>query len=63
MAEQIIDALSFKPLFHRLAAWRERARTYAELSSLDDRSLQDIGLTRGEIYSVARSATDPRRAA
>ena len=28
--------------------WRRRARDRAELASLDDRMLKDIGLTRGE---------------
>lgn len=63
MTARIINAFSFSPLFGRLSAWRERARTYAELSALDDRSLSDIGLTRGDIHSAARSVSDPRRAA
>ena len=29
--------------------WRNRQRAYAELSALDDRSLADIGISRGEI--------------
>jgi len=29
--------------------WRSRQRAYAELSALDDRSLADIGISRGEI--------------
>jgi len=37
-------------------AWRRR-RTIAELSKLSDRMLADIGLTRGEIYSVADTLT------
>jgi uncharacterized protein YjiS (DUF1127 family) len=33
----------------RFQAWRERQRAVAELSSLDDRALADIGLRRGDI--------------
>lgn len=32
---------------------RKRARTVAELSRLTDRQLADIGISRGEIHSVA----------
>jgi len=38
----------------RYAAWRRRQQALAELSQLDDRSLADIGITRGEIpYVIA----------
>ena len=33
--------------------WRSRRSTYDLLMSLDDRHLQDIGLTRGDIWSAA----------
>jgi uncharacterized protein YjiS (DUF1127 family) len=40
-----------------LAGWRRRQRAYAELFSLDDRSLADIGITRSEIrYVLANTA-------
>ena len=34
------------------AGWRQLRRAYAELASLDDRSLADIGITRSEIPYV-----------
>ena len=36
-------------------------RTIKELSALDDRALSDMGLTRGDIYSVAHGTADLRR--
>ncbi len=46
-----------KPL-QRLASWfaeqRRYRRTLAELSTLTDRELDDIGLTRGDLEFVAR---------
>jgi uncharacterized protein YjiS (DUF1127 family) len=45
--------MALTSLFHqiggRFQAWRERQRAVAELSSLDDRALADIGLRRGDI--------------
>jgi uncharacterized protein YjiS (DUF1127 family) len=42
--------------------WRKRERLRAALDDLSDRELNDIGIARGEIDYVARSAlsTDPR---
>ena len=37
----------------RLRAWRRRVRNRKELMALDDRTLQDIGLSRGEIPYLA----------
>ena len=56
----------------RLAAWLkdlnakriERAtirNTIKELSALDDRALWDMGMTRGDIYSVAHGTADLKR--
>ncbi len=47
---------------HLVAAWK-RHRTYlralAELNGMDDRSLQDVGITRGEIpYAAAGKLGD-----
>ena len=36
-----------------LRAWRRRVRNRKELMALDDRTLQDIGLSRGEIPYLA----------
>ncbi|HXZ02304.1 MAG TPA: DUF1127 domain-containing protein [Stellaceae bacterium] len=54
----------FGKMLHHLTAsiaeWRERQRAYAELASLDDRSLADIGITRSEIPYVLSHATEHR---
>jgi uncharacterized protein YjiS (DUF1127 family) len=46
----------------RFIAWRERERAFAELSALDDRTLADLGLRRGDIpfvvYCKARATPD-----
>jgi uncharacterized protein YjiS (DUF1127 family) len=42
-------------LVGRFENWRARERAYRELSALDDRSLADIGLTRGDIPYVLES--------
>jgi len=34
-----------------------RRKTYAALSALDDHMLKDIGISRGEIEHISRSAT------
>lgn len=33
-----------------LMVWRQRRRERAELWSLDDRTLQDVGLTRSDVW-------------
>ena len=43
---------TFSALARRYATWHERQRAYAELASLDDRSLADIGINRAEIPYV-----------
>ena len=42
----------------RLRAWRRRVRNRNELMALDDRALQDIGLSRGEIPYLASKAAE-----
>ena len=42
----------FKTLSQRLQSWLERERAYAELSSLDDHTLADLGLRRSDIPFV-----------
>ena len=55
-----------------IAGWLKRIRnkmkrnaeiraTIKQLSALSDRELNDMGLSRGDIYSVAHSTTDIRR--
>jgi len=41
-------------LLNSLRNWRARRAAAAELSSLSDRSLADIGLTRGDIPRAVR---------
>ncbi|HLJ65246.1 MAG TPA: DUF1127 domain-containing protein [Stellaceae bacterium] len=53
-------SLTLRPLVSFFADWRARERAYTELQALDDRSLADIGLTRGEIpFLLHRSKKDP----
>ena len=44
----------FKALKQQIEYHRKINQTMKELSSLSDRELNDIGLTRGDIYGVAR---------
>lgn len=37
---------------HAFAEWRRKQQAYAELTSLDDRSLADIGIRRSEIPAI-----------
>ena len=47
----------------RYTAWRERERAFAELSALDDRTLADLGLRRGDIPYVVYCKAQERAAA
>ncbi|WAC25933.1 DUF1127 domain-containing protein [Ancylobacter sp. SL191] len=40
----------------QIRRWQAYRRTVLELSQLDDRTLADINVTRGEIVRVARQA-------
>jgi uncharacterized protein YjiS (DUF1127 family) len=42
----------FAAVVAKLVAWQEREIARAELESLDDRALADIGLTRGDIPGI-----------
>jgi uncharacterized protein YjiS (DUF1127 family) len=42
----------FGAVRHAFADWRQRQQAYAELMSLDDRSLADIGIRRSEIPAI-----------
>lgn len=46
----------FEAIVARFQAWRMFRKTVAELSSLTDRELDDIGITRGSIPHYARAA-------
>jgi uncharacterized protein YjiS (DUF1127 family) len=46
-------------LIGRFENWRARERAFQELAALDDRSLADIGLNRGDIpFVLDRQGTD-----
>jgi uncharacterized protein YjiS (DUF1127 family) len=45
---------------HALSEWRRRQQAYAELMSLDDRSLADIGIRRSEIPAIVEGYRAPR---
>jgi uncharacterized protein YjiS (DUF1127 family) len=50
----------FKGCWRAFQEWRERERLRAELFSLNDRELRDIGITHGEIdYFVSNRTVDP----
>lgn len=47
---------AFGGIFAAFAAWNAERATRAALVRLSDRELEDIGLCRGDIDEVARSA-------
>jgi len=50
-------------LLGRIRHWHARRRTIAELTALDDRTLRDIGLHRGEIHRLVDGLLAPERTA
>jgi uncharacterized protein YjiS (DUF1127 family) len=51
----------FKRYWDAFQERRKRERLRADLSELNDRELQDIGITRGEIdYIASNRSIDPR---
>jgi uncharacterized protein YjiS (DUF1127 family) len=50
----LVSAERHASLLNNLRDWRARRAAAAELSSLSDRSLEDIGLTRDDIPAVVR---------
>jgi uncharacterized protein YjiS (DUF1127 family) len=44
----------------RFIAWRARERAFAELDALDDRTLADLGLRRGDIPYVVHCKAQQR---
>ena len=65
MTADKIGLLSLVDWFKRLNANLKRRalinRTIKELSALSDRELNDMGLARGDIWSVAHGVSDTRR--
>ena len=65
MAADTFGMKGFAAWLKELNAKRiERAtikRTIKELSALDDRALWDMGLSRGDIHSVAHGTSDLKR--
>lgn len=47
-----------KGLFAGLAEGHKRREAYAELNSLDDRMLRDMGLSRGELWAAVDGLSD-----
>jgi uncharacterized protein YjiS (DUF1127 family) len=59
-------AAAIKDLFRRLLGWFRRRAAVARLQALDDRTLKDIGLNRGDIEQAVRGcgqSADQRKAA
>jgi uncharacterized protein YjiS (DUF1127 family) len=51
----------FEGYWRAFREWRKRESVRAELHSLSDRELKDIGITHGEIdYFVSNRTIDPR---
>ena len=52
---------AFRGFWDALQEWRKWERPRADLGSLSDQELMDIGISRGEIdYVASNRATDPR---
>jgi uncharacterized protein YjiS (DUF1127 family) len=47
----------FEALKTRYTIWKKYSRTVAELESLSNRELDDLGFARGDIAQVARQAS------
>ncbi len=50
-----VAAEKHKGFLASIAAWRERSAAKAELSSLSDRELSDIGVNRQDIAAVVKN--------
>src|SRR5690606_18312747 len=66
MADMIVDGIDgvrrvVKAVARKVADYIEYRRTFAALAAMTDRELDDIGITRGDIPTVARGI-DPRPA-
>jgi uncharacterized protein YjiS (DUF1127 family) len=51
----------FRRYWGAFQEWRKREKLRADLCGLNDRELQDIGITRGEVdYVASNRSIDPR---
>lgn len=48
--------MNFSSFTAKVAVWRRYRTSVRELNSLSDRDLEDLGITRGQIETVARQA-------
>ncbi len=48
--------------FSSFKEWQKARAGYADLMSLDDRSLADLGISRGEVYHYSRHGLDTNKA-
>ena len=55
------DFRSLRSCWGAFQEWRQRGRSEDELYNLSDRSLMDIGITRGEIEYAASNGHGDRR--
>lgn len=46
----------FEVLKTRISAWKRYSRTKSELEALSNRELADLGISRSDIYRIAREA-------
>ncbi|UGA46235.1 DUF1127 domain-containing protein [Bradyrhizobium quebecense] len=52
---------AFRSFWDAIQEWRKWERLRADLGSLSDRELMDIGISRGEVdYVASNRDTDPR---
>ena len=59
VADMVIAVSRFvKGLFSGLVEGHKRRTAYAELNSLDDRMLRDMGLSRGELWAAVDGLAD-----
>ncbi|HET9148080.1 MAG TPA: DUF1127 domain-containing protein [Acetobacteraceae bacterium] len=61
LRESVTSASSFfASLADAFGAYRERRVAYRELSSLNDRELADLGISRADIRNVVNGSFSPR---
>ena len=54
--------IPLKTISEKLAAWRRYREAVRELCELSDRELDDIGIRRGDIESIARRSVESKAA-